>query len=184
MVFFDHQKHENGEGEYWTRLISKNRILPKTIKVVKGTILLKPDQICKVGYKVISGCLKSYVINSSGKEHIIQFGPEAWLISDMESFTHGTKSKIFIDAVEDSELEILDKHHFPEFEEMGKEMLLGVSLKLRNNLIATKNRLSRAANSQYEIAQRIANIEACHNSTILIRSHHKYQIFVRVTHGQ
>lgn len=124
--------------------------MPKTIKVVKGTILLKPDQICKVGYKVISGCLKSYVINSSGKEHIIQFGPEAWLISDMESFTHGTKSKIFIDAVEDSELEILDKHHFPEFEEMGKEMLLGVSLKLRNNLIATKNRLIALLSSTSE----------------------------------
>ena len=124
--------------------------MPKTIKAPKGTILLKPDEICKVGYKVISGCLKSYVINSSGKEHIIQFGPEDWLISDMESFTHNTKSKIYIDAVEDSELEILDKSYFPEFNEMENEMLLSVSLKLRNNLIATKNRLISLLSSTSE----------------------------------
>ncbi|MFK7748472.1 MAG: Crp/Fnr family transcriptional regulator [Kordia sp.] len=122
----------------------------KSIKIPKGTILLRPNEICKSGYKVKMGCLKSYVINSSGKEHIIQFAPENWLISDLESFTKGTKSKIFIDAVEDSEVEILDKNYFPEFEEMEHVMLLGLSTKLRNNLIATNNRLISLLSSTSE----------------------------------
>lgn len=120
------------------------------MKVTKGTIILRPNEICNAGYKVTSGCLKSYIINSAGKEHIIQFAPEDWLISDMESFTHSTKSKIFIDAVEDSEIEVLDKSYFPEFDKMEHEVLLGVSLKLRNNLIATKNRLISLLSSTSE----------------------------------
>lgn len=119
-------------------------------KIPKGTIILSPGEFCKVGYKVISGCLKSYVINSAGKEHIIQFAPEGWFISDMESYTYNTKSKIFIDAVENSEIVILSSDLFPKFNEMEHEMLVDVSMKLRNNLIATKNRLISLLSSTSE----------------------------------
>lgn len=124
--------------------------MQQTIKVPKGTVILDPSKICKVGYRVISGCLKSYVISSTGKEHIIQFAPEDWLIADIESYTHNTKSKIFIEAVEDSEVHILDKEAFPEFKKMEKEVLLNVSTKLRNNLIATNNRLISLLSSTSE----------------------------------
>lgn len=124
--------------------------MPKSIKIPKGTIILKPNEICKTGYKVTSGCLKSYIISSSGKEHIIQFAPEGWFISDMDSYTNNTKSKIYIDAVEDSEAEVLNTDVFPQFDEMENEMLVDVSLKLRNNLIATKKRLISLLSSTSE----------------------------------
>ncbi|MGY5353965.1 Crp/Fnr family transcriptional regulator [Wenyingzhuangia sp. IMCC45467] len=114
----------------------------KLIKIYKGDIVLKPNEICTKGYRVISGCLKSYIINSSsGKEHIIQFAPEDWYISDMESYTNNTKSNIYIEAVEDSIVEVLSKESLPNFEDMNSKMLLEISMKLRNNLIATKSRL-------------------------------------------
>jgi len=124
--------------------------LSKTIIIQKGEIILKPNDICKVAYRVISGCLKSYVINSSGKEHIIQFAPEGWFISDMESHTYNTKSKIFIDAVEDSEVEVLDTNDFPEFDKMEHGMLVDICSKLTNNLISTKNRLISLLSSTSE----------------------------------
>ncbi|MFK8060345.1 MAG: Crp/Fnr family transcriptional regulator [Polaribacter sp.] len=124
--------------------------MAEILKISKGTTILKPGEVCKVGYKVISGCLKSYIISSAGKEHIIQFAPEDWFISDMESHTFSTESKIYIDAVEESEIEVLDTSLFPKFEEMKSEMLVDVSIKLRNNLITTKNRLISLLSSTSE----------------------------------
>ena len=72
-------------------------------KVQKGTIVLHKGDTCNFGYKVVSGCLKSYVIDKSGKEHIVQFAPEDWFISDMDSFFNNKPSNIFIDAIEDTE---------------------------------------------------------------------------------
>ena len=81
-----------------------------TKKIAKSAILLSPGQSSNVGYKVISGCLKSYVIDNSGKEHILQFAPEGWFISDLENFTKQTPSQIFIDAVEDSVVELFTRY--------------------------------------------------------------------------
>lgn len=124
--------------------------MQKIIKATKGTVILDPSQVCTTAYKVISGCLKSYVISSSGKTHIIQFAPEDWIIADMESYTNATKSKIYIEAVEDSEIEVLHKSVFPAIEDMDKNMLLDISLKLRNNLISTNNRLISLLSSTSE----------------------------------
>jgi len=41
--------------------------------IKKGALLLQQGEICKFGCKVISGCLKSYVLDDTGKEHIMQF---------------------------------------------------------------------------------------------------------------
>ena len=51
----------------------------KIKSIAKGTIILRQGEICKIGCKVISGCLKSYVLDETGKEHIMQFAPEGWI---------------------------------------------------------------------------------------------------------
>jgi CRP-like cAMP-binding protein len=112
-----------------------------TKKIAKSAILLSPGQSSNVGYKVISGCLKSYVIDNSGKEHILQFAPEGWFISDLENFTKQTPSQIFIDAVEDAEVELFTRDSYSELKEFDKEGLIEFTIKLRNNLFATNNRL-------------------------------------------
>ena len=75
----------------------------KKKEVSKGTVLLEEGTICNAGYRVLKGCLKSYVLDSSGKEHILQFAPENWIISDLESYSRQTPSKIYIEALENSE---------------------------------------------------------------------------------
>lgn len=107
----------------------------------KGAILLSPGQLCRHGYKIVKGCLKSYVIDSDGKEHILQFAPEGWLISDLESITKGIPSKMYIDAVERSEIQVLGQDYLPSFEELSPEMQVEMGVKFRNNLIALHNRL-------------------------------------------
>lgn len=57
---------------------------------------------------VASGCLRNYVIDAKGKEHIVQFAPETWWLADSNSLSTGAPSQYFIDAIEDSELLLID----------------------------------------------------------------------------
>jgi CRP-like cAMP-binding protein len=57
---------------------------------------------------VARGCLRNYVIDPKGKEHILQFAPETWWLADSTSLNHGTPSPYFIDAIEESELLLID----------------------------------------------------------------------------
>jgi len=87
--------------DYWTRLL-----VPKKIK--KGQFLLREGEVDKHLAFVAKGCLRLYMVDDKGKEHIMQFAPENWWISDMDSVTKGTPSAYFIDAVEDSDVFLVD----------------------------------------------------------------------------
>lgn len=62
-------------------------------------------------YTVHSGLLRSYSIDEKGKEHIFLFAPEDWLISDSNSADE--PADLFIDALEDSEVFVLEKTTSP-----------------------------------------------------------------------
>lgn len=72
--------------------------------VAKNEFLLREGEVCKGTYFVEKGLLRMYSIDNNGKEHIIQFAPEKWLISDRSSLHFNEKSRYFIEAVEDSEV--------------------------------------------------------------------------------
>ncbi|HEX8350162.1 MAG TPA: hypothetical protein VF598_09365 [Hymenobacter sp.] len=42
----------------------------------------RPDELSRRGTFVVKGCLRSYVIDKKVKEHILQFAPENWWLSD------------------------------------------------------------------------------------------------------
>ena len=76
--------------------------IPKTLK--KGEFLQRQGEVAKLGAFVCTGFLRSYVIDNKGKEHIIQFAPENWWISDKLGMSKDALATYFIDAIEDSEL--------------------------------------------------------------------------------
>ena len=112
-----------------------------TKTVAKGTLLLRAGEICKTGYLVQKGCLKSYVVDSTGKEHIIQFAPEGWAISDLDSIINKKPSAVFIEAIEDSEVVLLTKTAFEKIAKSSKEELIEMNNKLFRNIIAANKRL-------------------------------------------
>lgn len=77
-------------------------LTPRT--VTKGTIILSEGEVCQHNIFVTKGCLRSYVIDKKGKEHIIQFAPENWWISEQNSLLKQEPAMYYIDAVEDSEI--------------------------------------------------------------------------------
>jgi CRP/FNR family transcriptional regulator, anaerobic regulatory protein len=76
-------------------------------KIQKNQFLLQYGEVCRYIYFVEKGLLKMYSIDKNGKEHIIQFAPESWLISDRSSLYFNEKSVYYIEAVEDSEVLLL-----------------------------------------------------------------------------
>lgn len=80
--------------------------------VVKGEFLLQQGETCKQTFFVEKGLLRYYAIDGKGKEHILQFAPEGWLLSDRASLFFNQASSYFIQALEDSELLLLDPDFF------------------------------------------------------------------------
>ena len=78
----------------------------------KGEFLLREGEISKHGAFVAKGCLRSYTIDNKGKEHILQFAPEEWWIGNIASARTNTPSAYFIDAIEDSDLLLIDGSSF------------------------------------------------------------------------
>lgn len=106
----------------------------------KGTILLRQGEVCNSGYKVIQGCLKSYFVDAAGKEHILQFAPEGWIITDMNSILNGVPSGIFIEAVEDTEVHWIRRDRAGLWLDTSREELLDQVNMLMRNIIASNKR--------------------------------------------
>jgi CRP-like cAMP-binding protein len=85
----------------------RSLFIPKTLQ--KGEFLLREGELARYGAFVCKGLLRSYIIDNKGKEHIVMFAPETWWISNKGGAAEVTPSTFFIDAIEDSELLLLDK---------------------------------------------------------------------------
>ena len=93
----------------------RTQFAPSTLR--SGDFLQRAGAIATHAAFVARGCLRTYVIDSRGKEHIVQFAPETWWVADNVSLTSGTPSDYFIDAVEDSDLLLIDARSHEEIVE-------------------------------------------------------------------
>ena len=76
----------------------------------KGDILLREGELCRHSFFVEKGLLRSYTLGEEGKEHVIQFAPENWFIVDRSSVYFNDPSEIYIEAVEDSRVVLIDEN--------------------------------------------------------------------------
>ena len=109
--------------------------------VKKGEIIVKTGQKSNEGFYVVKGCLKSYIIDNKGKEHIYQFAPEDWLISDFEFFKNKGNALLTIEAIEDSEIKVINIDSFGAIFNSDKASIEEAILKLRNRTYALQMRV-------------------------------------------
>ncbi len=76
-------------------------------KISKKSIILSEGEVCKYESFVLNGCIKTYFVDNNGFEVILTFATENWWVSDLTSFQDMTPSKMYIEAIEDSELLVL-----------------------------------------------------------------------------
>lgn len=75
----------------------------------KGHILQFAGASKASTFYVKKGLLRSYIIDSKGKEHIFMFAPENWIIADVEALEFKEPVQLFIDCLEDSEVIVFNK---------------------------------------------------------------------------
>lgn len=114
-----------------------------TVKEVKkNQFLLRENEYCKHTFFVEKGLLRQFSIDGKGKEHILSFAPESWLVTDRESAYFNQPSKYFIEALEDSEVAIIDEvfiqdlsKKIPRFTDFNNQLL-------HNHIRHLKNRIN------------------------------------------
>jgi CRP-like cAMP-binding protein len=83
-------------------------------KIRRKQYILEEGDICKNLTFINKGLLKAYRLDDKGNEHITVFGWEGWWISDFKSFVNQQPAKLFIDAVEDSELLTISREKYEQ----------------------------------------------------------------------
>ena len=112
-----------------------------TRKVKKGEVLVRSGQPSKEAFYVLKGCLRSYLIDEKGKEHIYQFAPEDWIISDLEFYKNKGNAFLTIDAVEDSEIRSTGMESFFDISNQDLEFINEAFHKFQNRMYALQKRV-------------------------------------------
>lgn len=122
-----------------TALILK---LVKEKNIASGTFLLKPDEICQHTFFVEKGLFRLYSLSEDGKEHILQFASENWLLSDRDSVYFKEPSKFYIEAIENSMLIPMDENIFRKIAELSPNFSKKNEILLQNHIRHLNQRIS------------------------------------------
>ncbi|MDB4769098.1 Crp/Fnr family transcriptional regulator [Saprospiraceae bacterium] len=106
----------------------------------KGEFIQQPNQLKANAIYVKKGLIRSYIIDSNGKEHIYMFASEDWITGDIEAVELNEPTKLYIDCLEDSEVILLKKNHVDEAN-LSKEQLLKNMQKLWRNMAKLQQRI-------------------------------------------
>ncbi|WP_117879558.1 Crp/Fnr family transcriptional regulator [Aureibaculum luteum] len=122
-------------------------------KVKKNEFLLQKNEHCKHTFFIEKGLLRQYSIDEKGKEHILSFAAENWFVTDRESAYFNRPSTYYIQALEESQVAMIDKNFIqllsekiPSFTDFNNKLLHNhiLHLQKRINLL-----LSAAAEDRY-----------------------------------
>ena len=119
----------------------------------KKTLLLQEGEICKYLIFVEKGCLEAYVLDDRGEAHVVHFALEDWWLTDDYSFWSGAPATYFIEALEDSQLLMIERDsleslfaRYPKFERYFRILLTNHAVALDRRIAAS---LSMSAKERY-----------------------------------
>ena len=128
--------------------IVKNYFVPRKLR--KKQFLLNEGEVCKYIGFVNSGCMREYTIDSKGNEHIIQFAIEDWWVSDLNSFLSGEPAEYNIDALQDSEILLLEKSARDKLLDECPKMERFFRILIESNHVANHRRITDSLSTSAE----------------------------------
>ena len=121
-----------------------------TRKLKKKQFLLNEGEVCRYIGFVNSGCMREYTIDSKGNEHIIQFAIEDWWVSDLNSFLSGEPAEYNIDALQDSEILLLEKSARDKLLDECPKMERFFRILIESNHVANHRRITDSLSTSAE----------------------------------
>jgi CRP-like cAMP-binding protein len=126
--------------------------LPRAFRA--GEFFQRAGDAVTHGAFVATGCLRKYIIDAKGKEHIVQFAPENWWVGEGPGVAPGTLAQYSIDAVEDSTLLLFDAASHQRAIQHIPAYAAGFRDGLQRHAVAKEQRiadaLSASAEDRYE----------------------------------
>lgn len=116
--------------------------LLKSKTTTKGEFLLREGDVCQHAFFVESGLLRSFSVDEAGKDHIIQFAPENWFITDRSSVYFNKPSDFFIEAVEDSKLVLIGTDFINRASEISASFRRYNERLLQNHILHLQRRVN------------------------------------------
>ncbi len=141
--------HLTSEAEEFLYSISKEK------KLTKGEVLIRQGQTVKKTYFVTDGCLRSFCIDKSGKEHTLQFAIKNWWISDFNAIYNDELATLTIESIKESKVIEFNTNklnyiytNFPEFESLQRKNLEKHVVSLHKRIL---NQLQLTARERYDL---------------------------------
>lgn len=119
-------------------------------KVRKKQFMLQEGDVSKYQIFVNKGLLRSYTIDEKGAEHILQFALEGWWTADLYSFFTEEPSLFNIEALEDSEVLLINRPSWEALLEKLPVLERYFRILIQNSLIATQRRLMESLSETAE----------------------------------
>jgi CRP/FNR family transcriptional regulator, anaerobic regulatory protein len=114
--------------------------------VRKCEFLQHAGDVAKYAAFVEKGCLRMYVIDHKSMEHIVQFAPETWWLNDSSSLFIKTPSKYYIDAIENSEVLLLEPSGHQKLADNFPGYLAAYQAGVQKHLAAKNERIAASLN--------------------------------------
>ncbi|UNZ00510.1 Crp/Fnr family transcriptional regulator [Zhouia spongiae] len=114
----------------------------RALEFKKGTYLLQPGEVCYDTFFVEQGLLRAFTVDEDGKEHIIQFAPESWLISDRSSAYFNEPADYFIEAIEDTVVILVNKEFINKLSEESESFRKYNNRLLHNHIRHLQKRIN------------------------------------------
>jgi CRP-like cAMP-binding protein len=130
--------------------IEKMVVNCEKISVKKGTFLIQKGDVCRHSFFVESGLLRQYSIDKKGKEHIIQFAPENWFMTDRESVYFKQPSQYFIQAQEISNILLIDENFINQLSKKYPTFIAFNNMLLHNHIRNLQKRINQLLSATAE----------------------------------
>lgn len=122
----------------------------KKVNIKKGEFWLRAGEACQQTLFVENGLLRYYSIDDKGKEHLLQFAPEGWFVSDRASIFFNEPSAYFIQALEDTEAIILNDTFMLELAKKDVSFMEFNNKLLHNHIRQLQNRINQLLSASAE----------------------------------
>jgi CRP-like cAMP-binding protein len=117
----------------------------------RKTILTEEGSICKDVYFVLEGSAFSYITDSKGNKHALQFALENYWISDLYSFFSGRKAIYSSETLEPCRVLVLSKDNFEHACRTIPVLNVFFRILIQNAYVALQYRLAKTNSVEAEM---------------------------------
>jgi|TARA_B110000879_G_C11180617_1_gene518108 CRP-like cAMP-binding protein len=129
--------------------------IAKETRISKGSVLIRQGDVVNKIYFVTGGCLRSYCVDQSGREHTLQFAVKDWWMSDYIALHNNERATLTVECLNDATViefnaqklnEVLTL--FPEYEPFQRYILERHVVSLHKRIL---NQMQLTASERYQL---------------------------------